>query len=161
MPSERGTALAEDFAAANQEVVAFAQSCSEVEWALEVPEEQWPVGVVVHHIAESHEHGLQWLSLMARGQAVTDTATGIDDDNAAHAARAATIGRDETLGLLEANATALERALRALSDEELDRTAPFGPADGRELSTVALAAVAARHPREHLAHARAAVEAHR
>jgi hypothetical protein len=161
MPSERATALAADFAAANQDVVDFARSCSEAEWALVVPGEEWPVGVVVHHIAESHDHGVQWLSRMARGEPVTDTAEGIDQDNATHAGRAAAVDRHETIALLEANAAPLERALRALSDEELDRTAPFGPAGGRELPTVALAAVAARHPREHLAHARAAVEAQR
>jgi hypothetical protein len=161
MPSERGTALAEDFAAANREVVEFARSCSDAEWVLVVPGEQWPVGVVVHHIAEGHEHGVNWLSQMAHGQAITDTAEGIDQDNAAHATRAARAGRDETVALLEANAVTLERALRALSDEELDRTASFGPAGGRELPTVALAAVAARHAREHLAHARAAVGAQR
>ncbi len=161
MPSERSTALAEDFAAANRDVVDFVRSCSDAEWALVVPGEQWPVGVLVHHIAEGHEHGLQWLTLMAQGEAVTDTAVGIDRDNAAHATRAATVGRDETVALLEANAAPLERALRSLSDEELDRTASFGPADGRELPTVALAAVAARHAREHLAHARAVVDAQR
>ena len=158
MPSERATVLAEDFAAANHEVLVFARSCSGAEWALMVPGEEWPIGVVMHHIAEGHEHGLVWLTRMARGEAVTDSAEGIDQDNAAHAARAATAGQDETIALLEANAAPLERALRALSDEELDRTAPFGPAGGRELPTVALAAVAARHAREHLAHARAALE---
>jgi hypothetical protein len=161
VPSERATGLAEDFAATNRDVVDFARSCTDAEWRLVVPGEQWTVGVVMHHIAEGHEHGLQWLSRMARGQAVEDTAEGIDQDNAEHAARAATAGRDETVVLLEANAAPLERALRSLSDEDLDRTAPFGPAGGRELPTVALAAVAARHAREHLAHARAAVDAQR
>ncbi len=158
VPSERATALAEDFAAANNEVMAFARSCSDAEWAVIVPGEEWAIGVVMHHIAEGHEHGLVWLSRMARGDAVTDSAAGIDQDNAAHAARAATAGRDETIALLEATAAPLESALRALSDEELDRTAPFGPAGGRELPTAALAAVAARHAREHLAHARAALQ---
>lgn len=158
MPSERASALADDFAAANAEVVEFARSCSDSEWALVVPGEAWTVGVVMHHIAEGHEHGLEWLSRMARGEAVTDTAEGIDDDNAAHAERAATVGRVETVALLAANGAPLEEALRALSDEELDRTAPFGPAGGQQLPTAALAAVAARHAREHLAHARTAVE---
>ncbi len=112
MPSERATVLAEDFAAANHEVVVFARSCSGAEWALMVPGEEWPIGVVMHHIAEGHEHGLVWLTRMARGEAVTDSAEGIDQDNAAHAARAATAGQDETIALLEANAAPLERALR-------------------------------------------------
>jgi len=67
------------------------------------------------------------------------------------------VGRAETMALLEVNGNLLEEALRGLSDEDLDRTAPFGPAAGRELPTEDLAAVAARHTREHLAHARDAL----
>ena len=63
----------------------------------------------------------------------------------------------ETAALLRARGARLEAALRALSDEELDRRAPFGPAGGRSLPTVDLAAVPARHTAEHLSHARAAV----
>ena len=130
MPSERAAALAADFAAANQDVVEFARSCSEAEWALVVPGEQWPVGVVVHHIAEGHEHGLQWLSRMAHGEPVTDTAEGIDQDNAAHATRAATVDRDETVALLEANAVPLERAasrwiVSADPEEQLAQIRPY------------------------------------
>ena len=71
--------------------------------------------------------------------------------------RAEAVGPAETVALLEVNGVVLAEALRGLSDEELDRTAPFGPAGGRRLPTVDLAAVAARHTREHLAHARGAV----
>jgi hypothetical protein len=49
--------------------------------------------------------------------------------------------------------------LRNLSDEELDRSAPFGPAGGRTMATEALAEVTTRHVRGHLEHALAAVEA--
>ena len=67
------------------------------------------------------------------------------------------MGPAETVALLEVNGNLLEEALRVLSDEDLDRTAPFGPAGGRQLPSGDLAAVAARHTREHLAHARDAV----
>ncbi len=66
-------------------------------------------------------------------------------------------GQAETAALLQANGSRLEEALRRLSDEELDRSSAFGPAGGRPLPTEQLAAVAARHTREHLAHARSAV----
>jgi hypothetical protein len=158
MASERAAALADDFVAANEEVVAFARSCTNAQWGVVVPGEDWSVGIVVHHIAEGHAHGLEWLESMARGEAVTDTAEGIDEDNAAHAQRAVDVTQDQTVALLEENGSRLAAALRALSDEDLDRTASFGPAGGAVLPTAALAAVAARHPREHLAHARAALE---
>ena len=155
--SERAAEIADDFAAANAEVVAFVRSCSEEQWLLTVPGEGWTVGVVLHHVAEGHQQGLRWLASMAKGDSVANTAEDIDRANSAHAVRAEGVGPAETLVLLESNGAELETALRALSDEELDRCVPFGPAGGRELPTVDLAAVTARHAREHLAHARGAM----
>jgi Mycothiol maleylpyruvate isomerase N-terminal domain len=156
MASERAAALADDFGAANAEAVAFARSCGEEAWGRPVPGEGWTVGVVVHHIAEGHGQGERWLGQMARGDGVPDTAEDVDRANAAHAVRAAAIGPAETVVLLVDGGARLETLLRALSDEELDRRAPFGPAGGRAFATVDLAAVPGRHTREHLAHARAA-----
>jgi hypothetical protein len=157
MSSDRATALADDFAAANADAMDFVRRCTQTEWKLTVPGEGWSVGVVLHHVAVGHGHGVRWLQDMASGEGVTDTTEGIDRENAAHAVRMEAVGKDETLALLEQNGTLLEAALRALSDEELSRTARFGPAGGRAMPTEALAAVAARHAREHLAHARGAV----
>ncbi len=157
MASERAAALADDFAAANADALEFARSCTESEWALTVPGEGWTVGVVLHHIAERHAHGARWLEDMARGEGVAETAEDIDRANAAHEVRAEAVGPAETVALLEANGDVLEKVLRGFSDEELDRTAPFGPAGGRRLPTEDLAAVPARHTHEHLSHARGAV----
>jgi hypothetical protein len=157
MASERGAEIADDLAAANAEVLVFVRSCSEEQWRVSVPGEEWTVGVVLHHVAEGHEQGLRWIDAMAHGDGVADTAEGIDLVNAAHAVRAEGIGPAETLVLLESNGAELESALRALTDAELDRLAPFGPAGGRQLPTADLAVVTARHAREHLAHARGAV----
>jgi hypothetical protein len=157
MASEGAAALADDFAAANGEALRFARSCTEREWALTVPGEGWTVGVVLHHIAESHAHGAGWIGRMASGDGVPESAADIDRANAAHAVQAQAVGPAETIALLEVNGNLLEALLRALGDDELDRTAAFGPADGRELPTRDLAAVAARHTREHLAHAIGAV----
>jgi hypothetical protein len=137
--------------------MAFVRRCSETEWRLTVPGEGWSVGVVLHHVAVGHGQGVRWLHQMASGEGVTDTAESIDRENAAHAVRMKAVGPQETLALLEQNGSVLEASLRAFSDEELDRTAPFGPAGGRPMPTEALAAVAARHTREHLSHARGVV----
>jgi hypothetical protein len=157
MTSDRSTELGDDFSAANQSAIDFARSCGPEDWATMVPGEDWPVGVVVHHIAEGHACGLRWLEAMARGEAVEDRQDDIDRHNIEHAERTPGYGIDETVALLEENGARLEAVLRGLSDEELDRTTSFGPADGQALPTVALAAVAARHAREHLAHAQAAL----
>jgi Mycothiol maleylpyruvate isomerase N-terminal domain len=156
MASERAAALADDFARANAEAVAFVRGCNDDAWVRPVPGEGWTVGVVVHHIAESYADSSRWLREMACGDGVTETAVMIDEANAAHAARAASVTPAETLVLLGDGGARLEDVLRACSDEELDRCAPFGPAGGRLVPTVELAAVPARHTREHLSRARRA-----
>src|ERR1700683_3611085 len=100
MASERAAALADDFAAAHAEALTFARSCSEVAWARPVPGEEWPVGVVLHHIAEGHQNSLRWLEAMARGDGVTDTAEEIDQTNAVHAVRAGAMTATETVARL-------------------------------------------------------------
>jgi hypothetical protein len=158
MASEGGAALADDFAAANSEAVAFALACSDAEWATIVPGEEWRVGVVLHHIAEGHTNGERWLPAMAHGEGVSESGGDIDAKNVEHAVRAAVATRTETAELLTQNGARLEAILRSLSDQDLERMAPFGPAE-RPMPTKTLAAVAARHVREHLSHARAAAQA--
>ena len=155
--SARAVVLADDFASANAEAMAFVRGCTDSEWKTPVPGEGWSVGVVLHHIAVGHGHGVRWLQNMTSGVGVVETAEDIDRDNAAHAERMAAVGRDETLALLEQNGTQLQSFLRALRDDELDRSAPFGPAGRRAFPVEALAAVGARHTREHLGHARDAL----
>ena len=136
--------------------MAFVRTCSPDSWARTVPGEDWTVGVVLHHIAESHENSRRWLAAMASGEGVRDTAATIDQANAEHAARAGSVTPTETSPSSSATAPSSKRLLRGFSDEDLDRTAPFGPAGGRTFSTADLAPVAARHAREHLGHAQRA-----
>ncbi|HWF15916.1 MAG TPA: DinB family protein [Acidimicrobiales bacterium] len=157
MACDRAQALADDLARANEEALAFAPACTDEQWAVTVPGEGWTVGVVLHHIAEGHAHTLGWLGDTTSGRGVSDNAEGIDRENAEHAWRAQSADQTETAALLEVNGSRLEAALRGLSDIELDRSSAFGPAGGRPLPTEQLAAVTARHAREHLAHARGAV----
>jgi hypothetical protein len=157
MASERAAALAEALAEVNREAMAWAGSCSEAQWDLVVPGEDWTVGVVLHHIAEGYSLSEGWLVLMTRGEAVGDTAEGIDQRNVEHNGRDR-FDRDDTVALLAGNGARAEATLRGLSDAELDQTAPFGPAGGRELPAAAMGDTMARHARDHLAHARAAVE---
>jgi hypothetical protein len=154
--SERAAALADDFVRANADAVSFAGRCPVDAWARTVSGEEWTVGVILHHIAESHENSRRWLVGMACGEGVSDTVASIDEANAAHAVGAASVTPTETVALLETNGARLEAVLRGFSDEDLDRTAPFGPAGGQTFSTGDLAPVAARHTREHLGHARSA-----
>jgi hypothetical protein len=157
MGSERAAALADDFAAANEEALHFAGSCSDADWKRRVQGDGWTVGVVLHHVAEGHGLMLRWLRGMASGEGVPESADDIDRGNAEHARRAESIGQVETAILLANNGALIEQALRTLSDGDLDHTAPFGPAGGRTMATHDVAAVPARHVRDHLDRAREAI----
>ena len=159
MASERAAALADEFAAANDAAIALAESCSESQWRTVVPGEEWTVGVVLHHVAEGHAQGARWLRSMAAGDGVADTGDDIDRHNVTHAEQWSDVSVVDTVALLRDNGQRTEALLRALTDEELDRTAPFGPAGGQLFPVAQLAAVASGHPRGHLAHAREALEA--
>jgi DinB family protein len=157
MTRARAAELADSFVATNQEVIAFARSCSDEQWQTLVPGEDWPVSVVIHHIAEGHANARAWLETMVKGEEVTTTLDEIHGRNAEHAARSADVSIDEAVALLESNGSLMASLLRGLTDEDLVRTAPFGPADGRALPVEQMAAVTAKHAQGHLAHARDAL----
>ncbi len=75
--------MAGDFDAANDEAIAFVESCTEGHWTAMVSGEDWPVGVVVHHIAVGHLQMIDWLGRARCGDAITKSAAEIDSDNAA------------------------------------------------------------------------------
>ena len=158
MPSERGAALADDFGHANADAIAFAR---------ELPARTsgpCPCRVKSGRSASSSttsrkgtDRAPAGCAAMSGGQAVTETAGDIDRANAAHAAQAGSVGPAETIALLTERGAELEALLRRLDDDQLDRAAPFGPAGGEIFAAADLAPVAARHTREHLAHARGAL----
>jgi hypothetical protein len=155
----RGDELAAAVLAAADEVTGFARGLRPGEWEAVVPGEEWPVGVLVHHVAEGFYLCRGWVASLAAGRPVADTAEQIDADNAAHAQRVEGVGVDEAVAEVERAAAALAGLLRTLDDEALERTAPFGPAGGRPSSAGRMAEVGAAHARDHLAHARAALAA--
>ncbi|HXQ44424.1 MAG TPA: DinB family protein [Acidimicrobiales bacterium] len=150
--------IADDFAAANGEAIAFVEGCTDGQWTTVVGGEDWPVGVVLHHIAVGHLQMIDWLGLARRGQEITTKASEIDADNARHARDFAAVARDETIEGLRRHGAHLAEVIRGLSRAELATTASFGPGDGVEVPTEQLALVAARHCRTHLDAARNALE---
>jgi hypothetical protein len=120
--------------------------------------ENWPVGVVMHHIAMGHLQMMDWLDRARRGDAIVTTASDIDDDNARHAIAFAGVGRAETAEQLRSHGAALAELIGGLSTGELALSVSFGPAHGRAVTAAQLAPVAVRHCTAHLADARAALQ---
>jgi hypothetical protein len=148
--------LVADFEAANEEAVEFVRSCSPEEWATIVPGEDWTVGVVIHHFADSYPILCHWIEDTVDGSGVPPE-TDMDAVNAKHAADWASVTPEETVDLLEINGASTAAIIISLDAADLDRTAPFGPAGGQHMSVERLAALPALHTRQHLGHAKEAI----
>src|SRR5579859_7650929 len=67
MPSRAG-ALAEQFEAVNAAIRDLVAGCSEQIWHMRCPGEEWPIGVVAHHIALTQPAFLNLLTILAAGE---------------------------------------------------------------------------------------------
>jgi len=154
---ERADRYADAVQSANEELIGFAESCSEEQWATLVPGENWSVGALVHHCALGNEVATSWLREMVERGGVPTTSEELDAMNARHAIEFAEVGIAETVALLRSNGAAAIAYIRTLSDEDLDREAVFAPGGGTTVTVERFASVLGRHGLTHLGHARQAL----
>jgi hypothetical protein len=84
------------------------------------------VGVIVHHVATMYPLEIELAQAVAEGKAITGvTWDAVRDINAAHALEHADTTREEAIALLRRNGALAAQAIRALTDNELDRAAPI------------------------------------
>ena len=120
---ERAQALANRFEEANREIVSAVEKCSDAEWRTKCAGETWSVGVVTHHVAESHAGIERIIQTIAAGQSLPGVTTEmIDQRNAQHAEQHATCAKQETLDLLRKNGASAAATVRGLTDEQLQRS---------------------------------------
>ena len=121
----RSEALAARLEAGAAAVAAFAAALSETEWQMRLPKDGRKVGVVVHHVASVYTVEIHLASLLASGQAITDvTWDAVATMNRDHAVDNDGVTKEAALALLAASSAAAAKAIRAFTDEELDRAAP-------------------------------------
>ena len=134
------------------------QGSSEGQWQRTTGSEQWPVGVVAHHMTEVAEFFTQVIAAAADGRPSDAAlpADDIDQNNARHAAEFATVGSAEVLDAMHRRFPPLVAQIRQLDDSRLDLAA--GEFGGYRLTigqVVELGVIG--HFREHLASVRAAM----
>jgi hypothetical protein len=158
--SERAEALASQFEAAYNELIAAIEACTDSQWHTRCPDEERSVGVVAHHVAGALRAAAGWVRTVVAGQPLPPlTAEYIDQLNAQHAERHSGHSRDETVALLRQNGQEAAALVRGLSDDELDRTgsAPlFGPTPVTAANIVKGTLIA--HTKQHLRSIRAALQ---
>jgi hypothetical protein len=137
----------------------FSAALTEAEWQTCLLKDRRAVGVVVHHVASVYPIEIHLAQTLASGKPITEvTWDTIHTMNADHAKANESASKDATLALLATNAAAAAKAIRALSDEELDRVAPISLYSNAPLTCqFMLEDHAVRHSYHHLAAIRSAL----
>jgi uncharacterized damage-inducible protein DinB len=121
--SERARTLAQQLEQANHDLIGTIEGLSDAQWHAKTPGDGRSVGVVAHHVAESHKTVSGLAKAVATEQPVPNiTMDMIHQGNASHAAQHANCTKAETLALLRQNGAAAVATVRAFGDAELDRT---------------------------------------
>ena len=141
-------------------LAAFAEGLSDAEWLTPTsPTDRRTVGHIVNHVALVYPIEVDLARAVAGGNAVTDvTWSVVADLNAGHAREHVTVTKAEALELLRKNSGQAAESVRAFSDEELDRAAPFSLSFGAPVTAqFVIEDHAVRHSWHHLARIRAAL----
>ena len=157
--SRRANALAERLEQGARALEAAASAFTETEWQTRIPSDGRTIGVVVHHVATMYPLEIQLAQMLAAGKPITEVTAGVVNQlNAKHAEENHGVSKQEAIALLRQNSMAAAAAIRALSDEELDRSATVSlNADAPLTCQFFLEDHAVRHSYHHLARIRAAL----
>lgn len=156
----RAGALADRIEEGAALLAAFAEGLSEEEWLTPVSaSDNRSVGVIVHHVASVYPIEIELARTIARGEAVTDvTWEAVAEMNAGHAREQAGLTKADALELLRQNSREAAAAVRAFTDDELDRAAPFSLSFGAPVTAqFVIEDHPLRHSWHHLARIRKAV----
>jgi hypothetical protein len=138
-------------------LAAFAEGLSEAEWRRRGSgSDGRSVGVLVHHVASVYPIEVDLARTIASGKAVTDvTWEAVAEMNAKHASDQAEVTKAAALELLRRNCREAAAAVRAFTDDELDRAAPFSLSFGAPVTAqFVVEDHALRHSWYHLARIR-------
>jgi hypothetical protein len=141
-------------------LAAFAEGLSEAEWNTPVTaSDRRSVGLIVHHVANMYPIEIDVARVIAGGKAITDvTWEVVAELNAKHAGEHAGVTKAAALELLRRNSREAAAAVRAFTDEELDRAAPFSLSFGAPVTAqFVIEDHAMRHSWYHLARIRKAL----
>ena len=156
---EQAQALANRLEQVNNTLIATVEQCSEADWNKHSTNDARPMGVIVHHLASTHEAVLDMAQGVAAGQPLPDlTWEMVHAGNAADATQCAGCTKAETLDLLRRNSAEAVRAIREVSDEQLARTSTWD-LDGAVTTQQVIELHMIDHVQEHLATLQTAMHA--
>jgi SAM-dependent methyltransferase len=155
--SHRAESLADRIEQGADSLAAFAEGLSEAEWRAPVSAtDKRSIGVIVHHVASVYPIEIDLARTIASGKAVTDVTWEIVSElNGKHARDQADVTKAAALELLRRNSREAAAVVRAFTDDELDRAAPFSLSFGAPVTAqFVIEDHAVRHSWHHLARIR-------
>ena len=158
--SKRAAALADRIEEGAATLAAFAEGLSDTEWRTPVSAtDRRSVGIIVHHVATVYPVEIDLARAIAGGKAVSEvTWEVVAQLNARHAQEQAEVTKADALELLRRNSREGADAVRAFTDEQLDRAAPFSLSFGAPVTAqFVIEDHPLRHSWHHLARIRKAV----
>jgi hypothetical protein len=158
----RAEALADRIEEGAAGLAAFVEGLSDAEWRTPMSKngnDRRSVGVIVHHVATVYPIEVHFAREIAGGKAVTEvTWEAVAEMNAQHAKDQAGVTKPVALELLRQNSRQAAAAVRAFTDAELDRAAPFSLSFAAPVTAqFVVEDHAVRHSWHHLARIRKAV----
>ena len=155
----RSEALAARLEAGATALAAFAVTLSDTEWQTPLPKDGRKTGVVVHHVASMYPIEIQLAQLLAAGRPILGvTWEAVAAINRDHEEENDAVTKPDALALLARNSAAAAAAIRAFTNDELDRAATVSlNSDAPLTCQFFLEDHAVRHSYHHLAGIRAAL----
>ena len=149
--------LAKRFEQVNQDLIKSVEACSDAQWRAQCAAEKWGVGVAAHHVAMGQEQIAGMAMAIGAGQPLPPlTMEMLDGMNADHAKKFANCTKAETISLLRSGGAKAAGIVRAISDEQLARTADV---IGNQMSAQQfIEGVLIGHPQGHLGSIRATIK---
>jgi hypothetical protein len=158
--SRRAQLLAARIEEGAANLAAFAEALSDAEWHTPLSAtDRRSVGVVVHHVANMYPIEIDLARAVASGRSVSDvTWAAVAQLNAKHAQDNAQVSKSVALDLLRQNSGEAAAAVRAFTDQELDKATPFSLNFGAPMTAqFVIEDHAMRHSWHHLAAIRKAL----
>ena len=122
--SRRAEALAQRLEQGAAALASFVETMTDAEWRTKVPPDGRTAGVIVHHVADVYPLEVQLAQKLASGQPIAGvTWADVATMNAGHAKDHANVTKAEALEHLKKNSKEAAKAVRALSDDQLDTAA--------------------------------------
>lgn len=149
--AEQTRKFATDYQALFDDIISTVEGATDEQWRMVTASEQWPVGVVAHHLAMVQDFFVNTLQATASGEGelANFTIEQVHENNARHAVEHADATKNETLELLKSNTPRAVQLINSLNEKQMESNA--GNFAGNEL-TVALVVewIGIGHHYEHL-----------